>query len=82
MINKIITVYIYIFMTIRLTLFQHYQAVYAFSSSSELEVDLAEGQTVKVIQQHDLDGNSEWWLVESEKRQGYVPANYLYKIKH
>ncbi len=42
---------------------------------------MAEGQVVKVIQPHDLDGNTDWWLIEVDGNQGYVPANYLYKYQ-
>ncbi|KAK2154175.1 hypothetical protein LSH36_275g08005 [Paralvinella palmiformis] len=51
-------------------------------SRSDLEVDLTEGEPVYVIEFHDQDGNNEWWLVETNGRRGYAPANYLYKINN
>ena len=62
--------------------FQSYQAVFPFQSRSDLEVDLTEGEPVYVIEFHDQDGNNEWWLVETNGRRGYAPANYLYKINN
>lgn len=63
-------------------LLQLYQAVYAYTASSSLEVSLTEGQIVNVMSKQDLDGNSEWWLVSTDRgQQGYVPANYLYRIQ-
>jgi hypothetical protein len=54
------------------------QALYSFAASTDLELSLYEGQIVSILAEHDLDGNSEWWLVTCENgQQGYVPANYL-----
>ena len=62
--------------------FQIYQAVYSFVARTEIEVSIQDGELVKVLETHDLDGNKEWWLVENIQRaQGYVPANYLYAVK-
>ena len=61
--------------------FQLFQAVYAFQARGPLEISLSEGQPVRVVQQHDLEGNTEWWLVEIEGKQGYAPANYLYQMR-
>ena len=59
---------------------QYYRAVYAFEARCPIEVTLRDGMLVKVLKSHDLDGNLEWWLVETENGcQGYAPANYLYK---
>ena len=61
--------------------FQYYRAVYGFQARSDIEISMAEGQVVPVLQQHDLDGNPDWWLIEVDGNQGYVPANYLYKVQ-
>ncbi|KAI0217835.1 Dynamin-binding protein [Lamellibrachia satsuma] len=59
---------------------EYYRAVYAFEARCPIEVTLRDGMLVKVVESHDLDGNTEWWLVETEDGcQGYAPANYLYK---
>ena len=60
---------------------QYYRAVYGFQARSDIEISMAEGQVVMVIQTTDLDGNSDWWLIEINGQQGYVPANYLYKLQ-
>jgi hypothetical protein len=40
------------------------------------------GQIVLVLQQHDVQGNPEWWLVEDRfSGKGYVPGNYLRKYE-
>ena len=62
-------------------IFQYYRAVYGFQARSDIEISMAEGQIVPVLQQHDLDGNPDWWLIEVDGNQGYVPANYLYKVQ-
>lgn len=59
---------------------QHYCAQYSFQARSNNEVSLSAGQTVIVLQKHDLDNNTEWWLVDANGYQGYAPANYLSKI--
>ena len=61
-------------------LLQLYQAIYSFSSRNELELSIEEGQLYRVLQTHDLDQNPDWWLVlNTGGKQGYVPANYIYK---
>jgi hypothetical protein len=61
-------------------LLQFYYAAYDFNFSEEHLVPLKTGQVVKVIRKHDVEGNSEWWLVEDRSgAQGYVPGNYLAK---
>ena len=64
-----------------MVIFQYYRAVYGFQARSDIEISVAEGQVVPVLQQHDLDGNPDWWLIEVDGNQGYVPANYLYKVQ-
>ena len=54
--------------------------MYSFTARSPIEVNLEAGEVVNVVAQHDLDGNNDWWLVEVDGRQGYAPANYLYKV--
>jgi len=46
-----------------------------------MELSMAEGEVVKVLKEHDLDKNPDWWLVENfDGQTGYVPANYLIPI--
>ncbi|XP_070200464.1 dynamin-binding protein-like [Littorina saxatilis] len=59
---------------------EYYTAEYPFTARSSNEVSLQPGQVVLVLSQHDLDGNSEWWLVDAEGDTGYAPANYLRKL--
>ncbi|XP_078587056.1 dynamin-binding protein-like isoform X1 [Branchiostoma floridae x Branchiostoma japonicum] len=58
------------------TTYQYY-AEYGFSARAETELTIHEGQVVTVLQPYDLQGNPEWWLVQHEEGQGYVPSNYL-----
>ncbi|XP_031562660.1 dynamin-binding protein-like [Actinia tenebrosa] len=55
----------------------NYYAQFEFEATSSAELSLDVGQIVSVLQQHDLEGNSEWWLVETEGKKGYVAANFL-----
>lgn len=55
----------------------YYRAEYEFEANGPAELSLEEGQTVVVLQKHDLMGNVEWWHVEANGRKGYVPSNYL-----
>ena len=55
----------------------NYYAQFEFEGTSSAELSLDEGQIVKVLQQHDLEGNPEWWLVDTEGKKGYVAANFL-----
>ncbi|KAL5007498.1 hypothetical protein ScPMuIL_016304 [Solemya velum] len=57
-----------------------YFAEYSFESRSANEVSLFEGQVVSVLLKEDLEGNSEWWLVDADGTQGYTPAIYLKKM--
>lgn len=59
---------------------EYYSAEYPFSARSGNEVTLFAGQVVVVLQKQDMDGNSEWWLVDADGYQGYAPANYLRKM--
>ncbi|XP_076450774.1 dynamin-binding protein-like isoform X2 [Babylonia areolata] len=60
--------------------YEYYCAEYPFQGRSSNEVSLVAGQVVVVISYQDLDGNTEWWLVDADGDQGYVPANYLRKL--
>ncbi|XP_072162827.1 uncharacterized protein [Diadema setosum] len=59
---------------------QYYYAEWAFTASSPNELTLTEGAVVTVIAAQDTEGNSEWWLVEKDGQQGYVPSAYLAKV--
>ena len=59
---------------------QYYTAEYPFQARSSNEVSLQPGQVVIVLSHQDLDGNSEWWMVDADGYQGYAPANYLRKM--
>ena len=54
-----------------------YYAQFEFEGTSSAEISLDEGQIVTVLQHHDLHGNTEWWLVATEGKKGYVAANFL-----
>lgn len=54
-----------------------YRAMYDFTARTDVEISLQKGQMVRVKTMHDLDGNSEWWLVDINGKEGYAPANYL-----
>ena len=56
---------------------QFYVMEYDFEALHTGELSLKEGQVAKVKRKVDQKGNSEWWLVEYEGKQGYVPQNYL-----
>lgn len=56
---------------------------YAFAARSTLELSVKEGEIVDLIEESDMDGNREWWLVSnSEGKQGYVPANYMSIVQY
>ena len=56
---------------------EYYGLEYDFEALNKGELSVLEGQIVKIIRKHDSKGNPEWWLVEHEGKQGYVPNNYL-----
>ena len=56
---------------------EYYGLEYDFEALNQGELSVAEGQLVKIIRKHDSKGNTEWWLVEHDGKQGYVPNNYL-----
>eukprot|EP00042_Codosiga_hollandica_P054087 m.724620 g.724620 ORF g.724620 m.724620 type:complete len:203 (+) comp58836_c0_seq12:2644-3252(+) len=54
---------------------------YDFRADNPTEIDVAENAYVTVVQQYDLKGNKEWWLIKRQDGvQGYVPANYLQMV--
>ncbi|XP_059156460.1 dynamin-binding protein-like isoform X2 [Physella acuta] len=57
--------------------FKYYCALYDFTSRHPNEASLKAGHPVSVLAFKDLDGNPEWWLVDSAGCRGYAPANYL-----
>jgi hypothetical protein len=60
-----------------------YRVLYTFIGRDSSEVSVNEGDIVQVLQQADLDGNAEWWLIaRSDGKRGYVPANYLTDFSH
>ncbi|CAM9573624.1 unnamed protein product [Lampetra fluviatilis] len=61
---------------------QVYYAVYAFEARGAEEMSLRTRQRVRIVQFRDASGNQDWWLVESEGRQGYVPATYIAKMEY
>lgn len=36
---------------------------------------------VSVIRRNDMEGNTEWWLIEADDKIGYVPGSYLVPIE-
>lgn len=40
-------------------------------------IDMNEGDIYQVLEEHDKQGNGEWWLVESNNKIGYVPKSYI-----
>ncbi|ESO86909.1 hypothetical protein LOTGIDRAFT_71852, partial [Lottia gigantea] len=58
-------------------LLQYYYSEYSFTARNQNEVTLFEGQVVTVLAKHDLNSNTEWWLVDADGNHGYVPSNYL-----
>ena len=62
---------------------EKYRLDFHFSARSTLELSVREGEIVDLVDSHDMDGNTEWWLVaNAEGKQGYVPANYMSKIEY
>ena len=62
---------------------QKFRLDFQFLARSTLELTVREGELVELVEEHDMDGNSEWWLVaNADGKQGYVPANYMSKIEY
>ncbi|XP_065653962.1 dynamin-binding protein-like isoform X2 [Hydra vulgaris] len=54
-----------------------FKVEYNFQAINPGELTVNEGQTVRVLRKHDSKGNNEWWLVEYDGKQGFVPQDYL-----
>lgn len=55
----------------------YYLMQYNFEGLNQGELTVQEGELVKVIWKQDQKGNSEWWFVEYNGLQGYVPGDFL-----
>ena len=55
--------------------------MYNFQARNDLELSMNEGDVVRVIQEHDHDGNPDWWMVELYCKKGYVTATYIFKVQ-
>ncbi|XP_075884231.1 dynamin-binding protein isoform X2 [Nelusetta ayraudi] len=61
---------------------QIYYALYSFDARCANELSIAANQQLRILEFHDMNGNSEWWLGEAEGRRGYVPSNYIRKSEY
>ncbi|XP_043912521.1 dynamin-binding protein isoform X2 [Protopterus annectens] len=59
-----------------------YYAIYSFKARCSNELSVSANQRLKILEFHDIRGNKEWWLAESEGKQGYVPSNYIRKTEY
>ena len=50
---------------------------YNFEAINPGELTVCEGQVVRLIRKHDSKGNNEWWFVEYNGKQGFVPQDYF-----
>ncbi|XP_066928648.1 dynamin-binding protein-like [Clytia hemisphaerica] len=50
---------------------------YDFEALNSGELGAREGQIVNCLARHDQKGNTEWWHVEYDGQQGYIPRDYL-----
>ncbi|XP_065641623.1 dynamin-binding protein isoform X2 [Hydra vulgaris] len=57
-----------------------FKVEYNFQAINPGELTVNEGQTVRVLRKHDSKRNNEWWLVEYDGKQGFVPQDYLKSI--
>jgi len=56
----------------------HIDAKFDFTRRSTAELTVHEGERLKVVNQADADGNSDWWYVRNSLGEsGYVPRSYL-----
>lgn len=55
----------------------HYAVEYDFEALHQGELSVKEGTVLTVLQKYDQKGNEEWWYVEYDGQQGYVPRDYL-----
>ncbi|GFO19681.1 dynamin-binding protein-like [Plakobranchus ocellatus] len=57
---------------------QYHYALYDFTARQPNEASLQAGHPVNVLAFQDVDGNTEWWLIEgADGQRGYAPANYM-----
>ncbi|GLG97318.1 Protein still life, isoform SIF type 1 [Gryllus bimaculatus] len=57
-----------------------YYAMYDFQGDGVRTLSVKSGQLVKILQKHDAENNSEWWLAEDlNGMRGFVPGNFLGK---
>ncbi|KAK7790783.1 hypothetical protein R5R35_000425 [Gryllus longicercus] len=55
-----------------------YYAMYDFQGDGVRTLSVKSGQLVKILQKHDAENNSEWWLAEDlNGMRGFVPGNFL-----
>lgn len=56
---------------------QQFVARFDYQATEPHELTISRGERLVV-----LDSSREWWVVQNEERQtGYVPSNYLKRIK-
>ena len=53
------------------------KALYGYRGKSSRELTMRKGDVLVLIS----DSNSDWWKVELDGKQGFVPANYVRKIE-
>lgn len=51
--------------------------IFDFKAQMPNMISINDGDIVQVLEKHDKQGNSDWWLVESYKNIGYVPKTYV-----
>ena len=57
---------------------KYVRALFAYEGAAEIELDLKEGDVVKVLKEDD----SGWWQGECNGRVGWFPFNYIEVIQH
>eukprot|EP00123_Amoebidium_parasiticum_P001682 comp12837_c0_seq1/m.7997 comp12837_c0_seq1/g.7997 ORF comp12837_c0_seq1/g.7997 comp12837_c0_seq1/m.7997 type:complete len:584 (-) comp12837_c0_seq1:27-1778(-) len=58
-----------------------YYALSAYDGQGEGEIDLKDGEVVRVIEKFDEHGDPDWWRVErSDSVNGIVPSTYLENV--
>jgi amphiphysin len=50
---------------------------FSFTANNVGELSVTEGDQVCVKQKHDESGSCEWWLIQFNGKEGFVPAAYL-----
>lgn len=53
------------------------KALYNYRGKSSRELPIRKGDILVLVN----DGNKDWWKVELNGKQGFVPANYVRKIE-